>query len=320
MRGTEFAELSAFAAIVEHGSFVRAAAHLGVSPSALSQTIRTLEERLGVRLLNRTTRSVAPSAEGDRLLARLAPALAEIRSAVADVHELRDRAVGTVRLNVARLAAVHVLAPLVGRFYAAYPDVTLDITVADALTDIVAGRFDAGMRLGEWLEKDMVALSVSGDLSLVAVASPEYLARHGTPKAPADLLHHRCINGRMPTSGGLYQWEFERGTKELAMSVDGPLISNEGAVNVQAAIEGVGIAYLIELDVAEALAAGRLVRILSAWSPTQHPRCQHHRADPRREARGPVRRGERPWTRTDNQDAPGEDRRVGACQQRPLDA
>ena len=268
MRGSEFAELSAFAAIVEHGSFVRAAAHLGVSPSALSQTIRALEERLGVRLLNRTTRSVAPSAEGDRLLARLAPALAEIRSAVADVHELRDRAVGTVRLNVASSAAIHVLGPLIGRFLAAYPDVTLDITVDDVLTDIVAGRFDAGIRLGERLEKDMVALPVSGDLSLVAVASPDYLARHGTPKTPADLLHHRCINGRMPTSGGIYQWEFERGTKELTMSVSGPLIANNPALGVQAAIDGVGIAYLIDLDVAEALAAGRLVRVLTAWSPT----------------------------------------------------
>jgi len=267
MRGSEFAELSAFAAIAEHGSFARAAAHLRVSPSALSQTIRGLEERLGVRLLNRTTRSVAPSDAGARLLARLTPALAELTAAVADVGTFRDKPAGLLRLNAARIAATRFIAPLLGPFHRAYPEIVLDVVVEDALTDIVLGRFDAGIRLGERLEKDMVAVKVSGDFEMMAVASPDYLARCGTPTSPRDLHRHRCINFRWPTHGGLYRWEFETGRKEFEIAVDGPLIVNDADLLVRGALEGVGIAYVLDEHVREYVEAGALTRVLARWSP-----------------------------------------------------
>lgn len=267
MRGSEFAELTAFAAIIEHGTFARAAAHLGVSPSALSQTIRALEARLGVRLLHRTTRSVSPSAAGERLMARLGPALDALTVAVSEVQRQRDEPAGALRLNVARLAAERLLAPLLGRFHAAYPGVTLELVVDDALRDIVQGRFDAGIRLGERLEQDMIAVKVSDELSLALVASPSYLAAHGAPQHPNDLRSHRCLNGRLATAGNLYRWEFERDDQRLKLDVTGPLIISEPRVLVQAAIDGAGIAYTIDLEVEEALARGALVRLLPEWSP-----------------------------------------------------
>jgi DNA-binding transcriptional LysR family regulator len=267
MRGSEYAELRAFATIVERGSFARAAAHLRVSPSALSQTIRGLEERMGVRLLNRTTRSVAPSEAGSRLMARLGPALAELDSALAETAVARDRPAGLLRLNVPRIAAGRFIAPLLGRFHRAYPDVTLDVVVDDRITDIVAARFDAGIRLGERVERDMVAVKLCDDVEMMVVASPAYLTEHGTPRTPRDLSRHRCINVRMATDGRLYRWEFERGKQSLQVAVDGPLIVTDPDLALPAAIEGVGIAYLFDHQVRASLEAGQLVRLLTAWTP-----------------------------------------------------
>jgi len=267
MRGSDYAELRAFATIAEHGSFARAASQLGVSPSALSQTIRGLEERLGVRLLNRTTRSVAPSEAGARLLARLIPALADLDAAVADVRALRDAPAGTLRINTTRLAAIHYLAPLIAPFQRAYPDIVLDVLVEDRLVDIVAERFDAGIRLGEMVEKDMVAVKISGDLEMMVVAAPSYLERYGVPETPRDLRHHRCINFRWPTDGSLYRWEFERGEEKLEAAVEGPLIVNEPELAIRAALDGVGLAYLFDYQTRAFVAAGKLVRLLQEWSP-----------------------------------------------------
>jgi DNA-binding transcriptional LysR family regulator len=267
MRGSDYADLRAFAAIAERGSFARAASQLGVSPSALSQTIRGLEERLGIRLLNRTTRSVAPSEAGVRLLARLLPAMAELDAAVADVTTLRDTPSGSLRINATRIAAVHYLAPLIAPFHRAYPDIVLEVSVEDRLVDIVAGRYDAGIRLGEMVEKDMIAVRLSGDVEMIVVAAPAYLDRAGIPKTPRDLRSHRCINFRWPTAGGLYRWEFERGAEKLEAAVDGPLIVNEPDIAVRAAVDGVGIAYLFEHQVRPLIEAGQLVRLLREWTP-----------------------------------------------------
>lgn len=267
MRGSEYAQLAAFAAIVEHGTFVKAAAHLGISPSALSQTIRELETRLGVRLLNRTTRSVAASTAGLRLLTRLQPALNEIQAAVTDAQSLRDRPSGPLRINVARHPTMRILAPVLGRFHAAYPDVLVDIVVDDTLTDIVAGRFDCGIRLGERLQKDMIAVRLGGELRMQVVASPAYLARHGAPQTPADLHRHRCLNGRMPTAGNVYRWEFEKDGAAVEIAVEGPLICNVMEVLRSAAVDGMGIAYLFETELEAELASGALVPLLSDWSP-----------------------------------------------------
>jgi len=267
MRGSDYAELRAFAAIAEHGNFSRAAARLQISPSALSQTMRGLETRLGVRLLNRTTRSVAPTEAGTRLLERLLPALGDLDAAVADVTALRDRPSGNLRINSNRIAAIHHLGPLIGPFLKAYPDVTMDIVVDEKLVDIVGARFDAGVRLGEKVEKDMVAVRLGGDLCMMVVASPGYLEAHGRPKSPRDLQVHRCINFRWPTGGGFYRWEFERGAEEMEALVHGPLIVNDAELGLAAAVGGVGLAYLFEHTVASDIAAGRLVHVLKEWSP-----------------------------------------------------
>jgi DNA-binding transcriptional LysR family regulator len=268
MRGSEFAELSAFAAIVEHGSFARAAAQLGISPSALSQSIRSLEERMGVRLLNRTTRSVSPTGAGSRLISRLGPALKELDAAVLDVGNLGTGPAGLLRINVPRIAAMLHIAPILGRFQAAHPRVVLEVFVDDAIIDIVAGRFDAGVRLGERLEKDMVAIPLGRTLETAIVAAPAYLQRHGIPATPRDLHDHLCINLRLRGSGGLYHWELERDGEELSVPVEGPLIVNDSELAVRAALDGVGIAYLMRAEIQPLIAAGRLVRVLEDWSPT----------------------------------------------------
>jgi DNA-binding transcriptional LysR family regulator len=267
MRGSDYAELRAFAAVVEHGSFARAAAHLGMSPSALSQIIRRLEERLEVRLLNRTTRSVAPSEAGVRFLDRLLPAFADLDAAVADIRRLRDTPSGLLRINTTRMAAIHYLGPLIGPFLNTYPDITLDIVVEDRLVDIVAGRFDAGIRLGEKVEKDMIAVKIGGDLRQVAVAAPSYLARFGSPATPRDLRHHRCINFRWPTDFSVYRWEFERDGEALDVAVEGPLIVNEPEMVTAAVLDGVGIAYLFTHQAESLIASGKLVPLLEEWSP-----------------------------------------------------
>src|SRR5258707_3630802 len=267
MRGSEFAELKAFAAIVERASFARAADHLGVSRSALSQTIRQLEGRLGVRLLNRTTRSVASTAAGYRLHERIAPMLLEMDAAVAEAVAATGHTAGTLRINTLGMAAKKIIARRLGRFHRAHPDVVLDIVIDDGLSDVVAGRFDAGIRVGERLEKDMIAVRLTPDVRMLAIASPGYLALRGEPKTPADLHRHACINWRFPGSGRIYRWEFEKKKKKLEMAVEGPLISNHQDVVIESALQGLGILYAYDDDrVHEAVARGRLKRVLGDWS------------------------------------------------------
>jgi DNA-binding transcriptional LysR family regulator len=269
MRGSEYAELKAFAAVVERASFKRAADHLGLSPSALSQTIRQLEIRLGVRLLNRTTRSVAPTAAGSRLHERIAPTMREMDAAVAEAVAATGRTAGTLRINTLSMAAKKLIAPRLGRFHRAHPDVVLDIVVDDSLSDIVAGRFDAGIRVGERLERDMVAVRLTPDVEMLVLASPDYLSRRGEPSTPADLHRHACINWRFPGSGRIYRWEFKKKSKKLEMAVEGPLIANHQDLVIEAALQGVGVLYAYDDDrVNEALARGRLRRVLADWSVT----------------------------------------------------
>src|ERR1700745_1275939 len=269
MRGSEFAELKAFAAVVERGSFTRAADHLGLSPSALSQTIRQLEARLGVRLLNRTTRSVAPTPAGSRLHERIAPMFLEMDAAVAEAVAATGQTAGTLRINTLGIAAKKIIAPRLGRFHRAHPDVVLDIVIDDGISDIVAGRFDAGIRVGQRLEKDMIAVRLTPDVKMMALASPSYLSRRGMPKTPADLHDHACINWRFPGSGRIYRWEFEKKGKRLEMAVEGPLVSNHQDVVIDGALQGLGILYAYDTDrVEDAMARGRLKRVLSDWSVT----------------------------------------------------
>lgn len=267
MRGAEFAGLAAFAAVIEHRTFVRAAAHLAVTPSALSQTIRQLEERIGVRLLNRTTRSVAPTDVGATLYARLRPAMTELDGAIAEAMSAHDRAAGRLRINMPRLAAVSVVAPRLGRFHRDNPDVELDLVVQDSLADIVAGRFDAGIRIGERLEKDMIAVAITPDMEMYAVASPDYVEKHSAPRTPADLHKHACLNWRWPTDGSLYRWEFEHKGKEFEVAVEGPLVATDPELILQGALQGIGIAYTFDERIEGWLAEGRLVRVLRAYSP-----------------------------------------------------
>lgn len=270
MRGSEFAELKAFAAVVERASFARAAEHLGLSPSALSQTIRLLEERLGARLLNRTTRSVAPTATGEQLYARIAPLLRDMAEAVAEASAAGGQTSGLLRINTLGMAARQVIAPRLGRFHRAHPDVALDIVVDDGLSDIVAGRFDAGIRVGGRLHKDMIAVRLTPDVKMVAVASPDYLQRHGAPQSPADLHHHACINWRLQVDGSAYRWAFEKKKKRVEVAVQGPVVTNDSDIGVAAALQGLGIAYAFDRGRVDAhLARGELVQVLADWSITR---------------------------------------------------
>jgi len=281
VRGSEFTELKAFSAIVEEGSFVRAAARLRVSPPALSQSIRQLETRIGVRLLNRTTRSVSATAAGDALFSRLAVAFGELESAIADVHAARDRPAGSLRINVPRVAAVRFIAPILGDFQRAYPDIALTVIVDDTLADIVEGRFDAGIRLGERLQKDMVAVKLSEDLQMAAVAAPAYLENRAIPRHPQELHQHQCIKFEWPGGGNLYRWEFARGKRALEIAIEGSLTVNDTELMLNAVLDGVGIAYMFEYQVRPWIEQGRLVRFLEAWSPSfpgfylYHPSSRH---------------------------------------------
>lgn len=269
MRGAEFAELKAFVAVVERSSFAKAADHLGLSRSALSQTIRQLESRLGVRLLNRTTRSVSPTEPGRRLHERMAPMLREMDAAVAEAVDTRTHASGTLRINTLSMAAKRLIAPRLGRFARAHPDVVLDIVIDDTLSDIAGEGFDAGIRVGNRLQKDMVAVRMTPDVELLAVASPEYLARHGEPRTPADLSRHACINWRFPGSGRIAGWEFSKKGKTVEFFGESSVISNHQDIIVPAALQGLGILYAYnDDDIAEALRDGRLRRVLADWSPT----------------------------------------------------
>ncbi len=269
MRGAEFAELKAFVAVVDRASFARAADHLGLSRSALSQVIRQLESRLGVRLLNRTTRSVSPTEAGRRLHERIAPMLRDMDQAVAEAVGANARAAGTLRINTLSMAAKKVIAPRLGRFAQANPEVVLDIVIDDGLADIAGEGFDAGIRVGGRLQKDMVAVRLTPDIELLAVASPEYLTRSGEPRTPDDLGNHACINWRFPGSGKVAGWEFTKRGRRAEYVGEGPLISNHQDIVVPAALQGLGILYAYNDDgIAEALRDGRLRRVLADWSPT----------------------------------------------------
>ena len=268
MRGGEYGDLASFVAVAEALSFRRASVRLGLSPSALSHAIRELEARLGARLLNRTTRSVALTDAGQALFDRLRPAFADIASAVESVRAFHDRPSGTVRINLPKLAAHSVLAPAFGRFARAYPEVRLEVTVDDGLTDIVAGGFDAGVRPGERLQRDMVAVRITPDLRTAVVGSPGYFADRPAPVRPEDLQAHACINYRWSGSGALYRWPFVREGGAFDVQVEGPLTLNDTDLIAAAALDGVGLACLLEDRVAPDLAGGRLVRVLEAFSPT----------------------------------------------------
>ena len=262
----ELSALSAFLAVAEERSFTRAAKHLDVSTSALSHAIRRLEERIGVRLLARTTRSVTPTDAGEQLIAHLRPALGDIRGAVDQVSALRDRPAGRVRLLVPRLAVMTVLAPKLGHFAREYPDVVLDVTTDDSRVDLVAAGFDAGIHFGEFIEQDMVAVRVSRDHRPAIVGSPSYFESHPKPKSPPDLRTHRCINFRHG-SAGVYRWEFDKDGRSLVVAVNGPLIVDDVEVMIRAAIDGVGLAFVSEERVAQQLASGALARVLDDWCP-----------------------------------------------------
>jgi len=222
-----------------------------------------------VRLLNRTTRSVAPTAAGSRLYERIAPMMVEMDAAVAEAVAATGRTAGTLRINTLGMAAKKLIAPRLGRFHRAHPDVVLDIVIDDSLSDIVAGRFDAGIRVGERLEKDMIAVRLTPDVRMLALASPAYLARHGEPKTPADLHRHACINWRFPGTGRIYRWEFAAKGKKFEIAVEGPLISNHQDIVLEGALQGLGILYAYDDDrVDEAIARGRLKRVLAGCSLT----------------------------------------------------
>jgi len=263
----DWGSLAAFAVVAEERSFTRAAARLGVSPSALSHTMRRLEERLRIRLLARSTRSVSTTQAGERLLARLSPAIEEISGAVEDLGRLLERPSGHVRITASRSAARMVVAPVLPAFIKTYPEIVVEILIDPALTNIVAQRFDAGIRLGESLEKDVVAVPVTGKLRMAVVGSPQYFASHPAPSTPHDLRQHRCINFRLPTAGTLYKWEFEQRQHKMEMGVDGPLVFDDEGMVIDAALAGMGLAYVIEEQVASLLRAGALARVLGDWCP-----------------------------------------------------
>jgi DNA-binding transcriptional LysR family regulator len=268
MRRDELSDLGLFLAVGEERSFTRAAARLGTSQSALSQGVRRLEERLGIRLLARTTRSVSPTVAGEQLLATLGPAFDDIRDRLALLRQFQDRPAGLVRITTSRYAAETVLWPVIDRVLARYPEIEVELSVDGALTNIVEDRFDAGVRLGESIEKDMIALKIGPDLRMAVAGSPEYFARYPVPRHPRELTAHRCINLRMATRGNLYAWEFEKGKQVLNVRVEGPLIVNDSDCAIYAARAGHGLVCVIEHEALMAdFESGRLVRVLEDWCP-----------------------------------------------------
>jgi DNA-binding transcriptional LysR family regulator len=267
MSRTNLNDLQAFLEVARERSFTKAAAKLGVSQSALSHTMRGLEARLGLRLLTRTTRSVAPTEAGERLLRSIGPRFEEIDAELASLSELRDKPAGTIRITCGEHAAHSVLWPALARLLHDYPDIGVELSVDQGLTDIVAERFDAGVRFGESLEKDMIAVPIGPEVRMAVVGAPSYMAGRAPPLAPQDLTAHACINMRLPTLGGLYAWEFEKHGRALRVRVDGRLVFNMLSDILEAALAGFGLAYLPEDMVVPHLAAGRLVRVLDDWCP-----------------------------------------------------
>lgn len=265
MRRENVSDLVAFLAVARERSFTKAGAKLGVSQSALSHTIRALEERLGLRLLTRTTRSVSPTEAGERLLASVGGRFEEIEAELEALSELRDKPAGTIRITAGEHAAYSVLSPALAKFLPSYPDIKVEIHVDYGFVDIVALRYDAGVRTGEQVAKDMIAVPIGPDMRMAVVGAPSYLAKRRLPKTPQDLTEHNCINLRMPTYGSLYAWEFEKGKRELKVRVDGQLVVNTMKQRLDAALAGVGLTYMVEDVVQPYVAEGTLVRVLEDW-------------------------------------------------------
>jgi DNA-binding transcriptional LysR family regulator len=285
MRGTEFAEMSAFAAIAQQRSFTKAAIQLGVSRSTLSQNLRALEERLGVRLLNRTTRSVTLTEAGLRFVSRV-QALGDLTAAVDEVNHYRQSPIGSLRIAVQPPVASYLIGPIMARFLREFPGINLDVEVVKMPADIVNGGFDAGIRFGEQVDQDMIAIPVMGEARFLVVAAPAYLARHPLPKTPRDLKAHDCIRNRLP-NGAIFGWEFERNGKKVRAEVEGRLIVNDIDLSIQAALDGMGLAYLLYDYVASQIASGRLVPLLEEWSPRMSGFFLYHSG--RRQITGPLR-------------------------------
>jgi DNA-binding transcriptional LysR family regulator len=267
MRRQDINDLLAFLAIAREGSFTKAAAKLGLSQSALSHTMRGLEERLGIRLLTRTTRKVSVTAAGERLLRTLGPRFDEVEAELDALSELREKPAGTIRITAGEHAAVAILEPALAKLLPDYPDINIEIIVDYGLTDIVAERYDAGVRLGEQVAKDMVAVRIGPDMRMAVVGAPSYFARRPKPRKPQELTAHQCINLRLPTYGGLYAWEFEKRGRELKVRVEGQLVFNNLALRLKSALAGLGLAYLPEDQAERYLASGRLLRVLEDWCP-----------------------------------------------------
>ena len=281
MRRGTLDDLAAFAAVARSRSFTRAAAELGLSPSALSHAVRGLEERLGGRLLARTTRSVAPTQAGERLMRSLAPALAEVACGLAALADWRGAPSGALRLTTFSSAARRVLDPVLPRFLLDHPAVSVEVVIDDSLTDIIAARFDAGIRFGETVERDMVAVRLGPDLRTVVVGTPGYFARHPQPRTPADLEAHNCVNYRLVGGGGLLPWEFTQSGQEIRVRVGGQLTVNDAVLAGAAVRAGAGLGYMLEEDVAAEIAAGHLVQVLTDWCA---PFPGYHLYHPRQQA------------------------------------
>jgi len=262
----DLGELSAFAVVAEERSFTRAAARLGVSQSALSHSMRGLEKRLGLQLLARTTRSVSPTAAGSALLRELAPALERIERAVAEARKQRESPAGRIRLIIPRTATQMVLLPKLAKFARTYPEIVLEVTSSNDPVDLVAGEYDAGVQIGEFIQRDMIAVRVTNDMRLAIVGSPEYFKSHKVPRKPQDLKDHACIGFRF--SSGLYRWEFEKGRKALTVSPQGPASFDDPDLVIQAVLNGVGIGTAMEETLKGLIADGRLLQVLKDWCPT----------------------------------------------------
>lgn len=267
MRRDEIADLAAFVVVAEERSFTKAALRLGMAQSALSQIVRRIEERLGLRLLSRTTRSVAPTDAGERLIATLGPMLHDLDAAIASLSELRDRPAGTIRITTVEHAAKTILMPAMRRLLPDNPDITVELTIDYGLADVVADRFDAGVRLGAEMAKDMIAVRIGPDIPMAIVGAPGYFRRRAAPASPAQLVDHRAINLRLPTSGTLNGWRLMRGGRETRVRVEGPLVLNTIDLILDAALDGHGLAYLPLDQVQPHLEAGRLTRVLSKFTP-----------------------------------------------------
>ncbi|MBR0822969.1 LysR family transcriptional regulator [Bradyrhizobium liaoningense] len=268
MDRNDASDLVAFLAVARERNFTRAAAQLGMTQSALSQIVRSLEERLGVRLLNRTTRSVTPTQAGERLFLNVGPKFMEMDADLAALSELREKPAGTVRITAGEYAASAILFPALGRLLPKYPDIKVEVIIDYGLTNIVAQQVDAGIRPGELVAKDMIAVRISPDLQMAVVGAPSYFAERKRPKIPQDLTRHNCLNLRLPTHGGsLYAWEFEKDGRELNVRVEGQLVFNSAGLLLDGALQGLGLAYLTEGHVKPYVSDGQLIRVLADWCP-----------------------------------------------------